>query len=96
MKTVIFARVSTNIHKEKDNYRTFDGNEALSIIARLSVNYKNNLLLTNINTNDFVEIECESLYDYIIFEDKDNYRPKFIEARYDFFSKPACQLVVEE
>ena len=27
--------------KDKDNYRTFDENEALSIIARLSVNYKN-------------------------------------------------------
>ena len=27
--------------KEKDNYRTFDENEALSIIARLSENYKN-------------------------------------------------------
>ena len=34
------------------------------------------------------------IYDFV--EDKDNYRPKFIEARYDFFSKPACQLVVEE
>ena len=27
--------------KDKDNYRTFDENEALSIIARLSVSYKN-------------------------------------------------------
>ncbi len=34
------------------------------------------------------------IYDFV--EDKDNYRPKFIEARYDFFSKPACQLVAEE
>ena len=34
------------------------------------------------------------IYDFV--EDKDNYRPKFIEARYDFFSKPACQLVKEE
>ena len=34
------------------------------------------------------------IYDFV--EDKDNYRPKFIEARYDFFSKPACQLVTEE
>lgn len=30
------------------------------------------------------------IYDFV--EDKDNYRPKFIEARYDFFSKPECQL----
>lgn len=34
------------------------------------------------------------IYDFV--EDKDNYRPKFIEARYDFFSKPACQLITEE
>jgi len=31
------------------------------------------------------------IYDFV--EDKMNYRPKFIEARYDFFYKPACQLV---
>ena len=36
----------------------------------------------------------DPIYDFV--EDKDNYRPKFIEARYDFFSKPACQLVTEE
>lgn len=36
----------------------------------------------------------DPIYDFV--EDKDNYRPKFIEARYDFFSKPACQLVAEE
>ena len=29
------------------------------------------------------------IYDFV--EDKNNYRPKFIEARYDFFSRPACQ-----
>ncbi len=34
------------------------------------------------------------IYDFV--DDKNNYRPKFIEARYDFFSKPACQLVTEE
>ncbi len=36
----------------------------------------------------------EPIYNFV--GDKDNYRPKFIEARYDFFSKPACQLVTEE
>ena len=36
----------------------------------------------------------DPIYDFV--EDKNNYRPKFIEARYDFFSKPACQLVTEE
>lgn len=36
----------------------------------------------------------DPIYDFV--EDKNNYRPKFIEARYDFFSKPACQLVAEE
>lgn len=34
------------------------------------------------------------IYDFV--ENKDEYRPKFIEARYDFFSKPACQLVTED
>ncbi|MGN0961218.1 MAG: class I tRNA ligase family protein [Christensenellales bacterium] len=29
------------------------------------------------------------IYDFV--DDRNNYRPKFIEARYDFFSKPACQ-----
>lgn len=33
------------------------------------------------------------IYDFV--ENKSEYRPKFIEARYDFFSKPACQLDVE-
>ena len=35
----------------------------------------------------------EPIYEFV--EDKNNYRPKFIEARYDFFSKPACQLNIE-
>ena len=30
------------------------------------------------------------IYDFV--ENKEDYRPKFIEARYDFFTKPACQL----
>jgi len=33
------------------------------------------------------------IYDFV--EDKDNYRPKFIEARYDFFKKHPSQLVFE-
>jgi len=33
----------------------------------------------------------EPIYNFV--DDKYNYTPKFIEARYDFFSKPACQLV---
>lgn len=32
----------------------------------------------------------DPIYDFV--EDKNNYKPKFIEARYDFFSKPECQL----
>lgn len=40
---------------------------------KLSKNDKDNLVFTNLNTNYSVEIECESLYDYIIMEEKDYY-----------------------
>ena len=40
--------------KEKDNYRTFDENEALSIIARLSVNYKNKKEENSLELSSFV------------------------------------------
>jgi hypothetical protein len=46
---------------------------------KLSTNNKNNLLLTNLNTDYYIEIECESLYDYIIFEDNDNYVLAYID-----------------
>ena len=41
--------------KEKDNYRTFDENEALSIIARLSVNYKNKKEENSFEISSFVQ-----------------------------------------
>ena len=41
--------------KEKDNYRTFDENEALSIIARLSVNYKNKKEENSFELSPFVQ-----------------------------------------
>ncbi len=48
-------------------------------LFKLSKNDRNNLLLTNLNTNDYIEIECESLYDYIIFEENDNYVLAYID-----------------
>ena len=42
--------------KEKDNYRTFDENEALSIIARLSVNYKNKKEENSLKSSSLVNL----------------------------------------
>ena len=41
--------------KEKDDYRTFDENEALSIITRLSVNYKNKKEDNSLELSSFVQ-----------------------------------------
>ncbi len=46
---------------------------------QLSKNEKNNLLLTNLNTKANIEIECESLYDYIMFENDENYVLAYID-----------------
>ena len=41
--------------KDKDNYRTFDENEVLSIIARLSVSYKNKKEENSLENSSFVQ-----------------------------------------
>ncbi len=46
---------------------------------KLSKNDKDNLVFTNLNTNYGVEIECESLYDYIIMEEKDYYVLAYVD-----------------
>lgn len=46
---------------------------------KLSKNDKDNLVFTNLNTNYSVEIECESLYDYIIMEEKDFYVIAYVD-----------------
>lgn len=46
---------------------------------KLSKNDKDNLVFTNLNTNYSVEIECESLYDYIIMEEKDYYVLAYVD-----------------
>ncbi|MGM9877903.1 MAG: lysostaphin resistance A-like protein [Bacilli bacterium] len=46
---------------------------------KLSSNDKDTLLLANLNTDSYIEIKCESLYDYIIFEDNDNYILAYVE-----------------
>lgn len=48
-------------------------------LFELKENDNNNLVLTNLNSNDYVEIECESLYDYIIFEDDNNYVLAYVD-----------------
>ncbi len=52
--------------KDKDNYRTFDENEALSIIARLSVNYKNKKEENSLENSSFVQ-SCKFVTDYRTF-----------------------------
>lgn len=73
-------------YQEKNKDKQFDENGKIvesknnnNYSFRLSKNDKNNLLLTNLNTNDSIEFECESLYDYIIFEQKDNYVLAYID-----------------
>lgn len=40
---------------------------------KLTKNDNNNLVFTNLNTNYSIELECESLYDYIIMEENEYY-----------------------
>lgn len=61
-----------------DNYEEYTINED-DYLFKLSTNDKNNLILTNSNTNYYIEIECESLYDYIVLEDNDYYILAYID-----------------
>ena len=66
----------------RDNYEEYNINYTINnnnYLFRLSGNDNGNLLLTNLTTNDYVEIECESLYDYIIFDNKDNYILAYVD-----------------
>ena len=66
----------------RDNYEEYNINHTINnnnYLFRLSENDNGNLLLTNLTTNDYVEIECESLYDYIIFDNKDNYILAYVD-----------------
>lgn len=73
-------------HTIKSTNKQFDENGKIienvvdnNYLFKLSTNDKNNLLLTNLNTNAYIEIECESLFDYIIFEENDNYVLAYID-----------------
>lgn len=46
---------------------------------KVSLNDNNNLVFTNQNTNYSVEIECESLYDYIVMEEKDYFVLAYVD-----------------
>lgn len=66
----------------RDNYEEYNINHTINnnnYLFKLSESDNGNLLLTNLNTNDYVEIECESLYDYIIFDNKDNYILAYVD-----------------
>jgi len=66
----------------KDNYEKYTINLNYSngnYLFELSTNDKDNLILKNKNTNDFVEFECESLIDYIIMEENDHYILAYID-----------------
>lgn len=66
----------------RDNYEEYNINHTINnnnYLFRLSESDNGNLLLTNLITNDYVEIECESLYDYIIFDNKDNYILAYVD-----------------
>lgn len=65
-ENVINSEVAENSTSEKYSFK-------------LSKNDKNNLVFTNLNTNYSVEIECESLYDYIIMEEKDYYVLAYVD-----------------
>lgn len=65
-----------------DNYTEYNINYTVNnnnYLFRLSKNDNNNLLLTNLTTNDYVEIKCESLYDYIIFDKEDRYILAYVD-----------------
>ena len=59
----------------KDNYSEYNieyfNEDKYSF--RLSKNKQNNLVLTNLNTEANIEIECDYLIDYIILEQKEYY-----------------------
>ena len=46
---------------------------------KLSTNNFDNLLLTNTQTNDYIEIECQNLADYIILEEENQYILAYVD-----------------
>jgi len=66
----------------RDNYEEYTINHTNSkenYLFKLTTNEKDNLLLTNKNNNTSIEIECESLYDYIIVEQENHYILAYID-----------------
>lgn len=48
---------------------------------KLEKNNNNNLIFTNLNTNYSIELKCESLYDFIIMEEKEYYILGYIDYK---------------
>ena len=61
------------------NFEDAENSTSEKYSFKLSKNDKDNLVFTNLNTNYSVEIECESLYDYIIMEEKDYYVLAYVD-----------------
>ena len=61
------------------NYENVENSVSKKYSFKLSKNDKDNLVFTNLNTNYSVEIECESLYDNIIMEEKDYYVLAYVD-----------------
>lgn len=66
-----YAITYDNYSEYKMNYNEYS--------FSLKANEENNLVLTNLNINQSVEIECEYLYDYMIFDNKDYYILAYID-----------------
>lgn len=68
----------------KDNYQEYKINYEYNFEKysfTLSKNNKNNLLLTNNNTDYIIEIECNTLYDYIIMEENNYYVLAYVDYK---------------
>lgn len=71
--------IKTTNKQDDENKNTTDNVVSNNYLFKLYRNDKNNLTLVNLNTKAFIEIECEFLYDYILYEDTDQYILAYID-----------------
>ncbi len=71
--------IKTTNKQDDENKNTTDNVVSNNYLFKLYRNDKNNLTLVNLNTKAFIEIECEFLYDYILYEDADRYMLAYID-----------------
>lgn len=70
-----FIEYTNNVEVKGANHKSY----IEKYLIKLSKNDKDNLVLTNLNTNYSVEIECDNLYDYIIMEEQDYYVLAYVD-----------------